>query len=62
MDTVTIRKNEYKELKAAKYRLDELSNIRRPQVPKKRKSFAYFVDVLKDMEKMRRELERFIIQ
>ncbi|MDP3772225.1 MAG: hypothetical protein Q8Q94_02530 [bacterium] len=55
MNTVTITKKEYRELKTAKRRLDELSNI----PPKKRssvateESFADLVGALSDVEEFK---------
>ena len=53
METVTISKKKYRELVAAKSRLDALSNVKKPKVARRRGSFADFVGVLKDVEEFK---------
>jgi hypothetical protein len=50
METITISKKKYRELVAAKARLDALSNVRKPKAARRTGGFADFVGVLKDVE------------
>ena len=53
MDTVTISKKKYRELVAAKVRLDSLSNIRKPKGNMQRVSFADLRGALRDVEEFK---------
>ena len=53
METITISKKKYRELIAAKARLDALSNVKKSKVARRRGSFADFVGVLKDVEEFK---------
>ena len=53
MDTVTISKKKYRELVAAKNRLDALSNVKKPHLHTRRGSFADLVGALKDVKDFR---------
>ena len=53
MDTITITKKEYKELKTAKARLDALSNIDKPKTSERNGSFADLVGALRDVEEFK---------
>jgi predicted CopG family antitoxin len=53
METITISKKKYRELMAAKARLDALSNVKKPKAARRRRSFADFVGVLKDIEEFK---------
>src|SRR2546429_195803 len=50
MDTVTISKKKYRELMAAKNRLDALSNVKKPRLHNRRGSFADLVGALKNVK------------
>ena len=50
METITISKKKYRELMAAKARLDALSNVKKQKITQRRGSFADFVGVLKGVE------------
>lgn len=53
MDTVTISKKKYRELVAAKVRLDSLSNVRKPKGKVQRVSFADLRGILKNVKEFK---------